>query len=214
MSAESSEYEKVRQENISRNEAFLKEIGLHGHGRIQASSDGKPANKPGRKRKVTQDYNDQAEAKEDELKLLPTRCSSRLRNVPPSTIEGLEVDGDVRVAVKVPRKQLQLEDLDITFDAFEEPRIKITAVMLRSFIEGISPEHSEEISNEAINHCVMRIYTMSNRALGTRMKMIARAAGQHSYEKLLVFHYALALSGLKELADCAKGLLSRLGVVM
>jgi hypothetical protein len=51
---------------------------------------------------------------------------------------------------------------------------------------------------------------MSNKALGTRIKMIARAAGQNSYEKLLVFHYALKASGLSELAESSKAALNHL----
>lgn len=55
---------------------------------------------------------------------------------------------------------------------------------------------------------------MSNKALGTRIKAIARAAGKHSYEKLLVFYYALKASNLLQLSDSAKAALDRLGLVV
>lgn len=60
----------------------------------------------------------------------------------------------------------------------------------------------------------MRIQSMSNKALGTRIKAIARAAGKHSYEKLLVFYYALKASNLLQLSDSAKAALDRLGLVV
>ena len=48
---------------------------------------------------------------------------------------------------------------------------------------------------------------MSLKALGLRTRAIARAAGQHSQEKLLVTMYAMKASGLVELAaNCEKTL--------
>ena len=65
-----------------------------------------------------------------------------------------------------------------------------------------------------IQHTVMRIQSMSNKALGTRIKAIARSAGKHSYEKLLVFYYALRASKLVQLGESAKQALENLGVVV
>lgn len=42
----------------------------------------------------------------------------------------------------------------------------------------------------------------------------SRAAGKSSHEKLLVFYYALQLSGLYQLADGAASALSKFGVIV
>jgi hypothetical protein len=100
--------------------------------------------------------------------------------------------------------------VDINPDDETVKRNKVTAKMLRETIDQTNKGHSEIISDEAITHCVYRITSMSNKALGTRIKMIARAAGQHSYEKLLVFHYALKAAGLNDLAESSRAALDHL----
>jgi hypothetical protein len=69
---------------------------------------------------------------------------------------------------------------------------------------------------------------MSNQALGTRLKSIAksvppfpislllttcRAARASSYEKLLVFYYALVAANLPQLATSAREILEKIGVM-
>ena len=82
-------------------------------------------------------------------------------------------------------------------------RKRITKQSLKDYIAT----KEETVSDEAIAHCVMRIYSMSEKALANRIKMIARAAGKSSREKLLVSYYAMEHMELEELAKLAKSAL-------
>jgi hypothetical protein len=52
---------------------------------------------------------------------------------------------------------------------------------------------------------------MSNKALGTRIKMISSGASKKSREKLLVFYYALFHANLIELSNTVKTALENIG---
>jgi len=59
-------------------------------------------------------------------------------------------------------------------------------------------------------HTWMRVKTMSDKALSTRVKVIEKAKGQHCIVKMQMFTEVLALAGKQELADEAKEALQRL----
>ena len=84
-------------------------------------------------------------------------------------------------------------------------RRKVTAESLRSHIERANPKHSDLISNEAVVHCVHRLTSMSEKALGNRVRTISRAGGKNAKEKLLCFYYGLTAAGLGELSDVCRG---------
>ena len=84
-------------------------------------------------------------------------------------------------------------------------RRKVTAASLRSHIERANPKHSNLISNEAVVHCVHRLTSMSEKALGNRVRTISRAGGKNAKEKLLCFFYGLTAAGLGELSDVCRG---------
>jgi hypothetical protein len=58
-------------------------------------------------------------------------------------------------------------------------------------------------------HTWMRVKTMSDKALGTRIKVIEKALGQHCLVKMQMFAEVLALAGKQELASEAHAALQR-----
>lgn len=56
------------------------------------------------------------------------------------------------------------------------------------------------MSNAAVVHAVMRLGSMSDRALSARAENIARGQSANSKEKMLVFYYALLAGRRPEIA--------------
>lgn len=205
--------EQKRNLNIERNEAFLKALGLDD---IRCAP---PVKKQKRHRESErqQDYDDDDSKKQRRSKAKrprqqkrnvaePTRRSSRAKGIP---AEG-EDKGTSAAPRRAPRQYGSDLELDIRIDDDDTVRRKrVSAQALREDIDQTSTidEADESVSNEAIHHCLMRTGSMSNSRLATRIKVIARAQGQHCREKLLVFYHALRLSGLEELASSCKAAL-------
>ena len=60
------------------------------------------------------------------------------------------------------------------------------------------------------DHCLMRVRTMTDKALANRVKSIERAAGKHCVVKMAIFKSCLQDQGLWELAELASESLERL----
>ena len=203
--------EQKRNLNIERNEAFLKALGLDD---IRCAP---PVKKQKRHRESERQQDDDDPKKQRRSKAKrpqqqkrnvaePTRRSSRAKGIP---AEG-EDKGTSAAPRRAPRQYGSDLELDIRIDDDDTVRRKrVSAQALREDIDQTSTidEADESVSNEAIHHCLMRIGSMSNSRLATRIKVIARAQGQHCREKLLVFYHALRLSGLEELASSCKAAL-------
>lgn len=71
---------------------------------------------------------------------------------------------------------------------------------------------STTIKNRAAtcDHCLMRVKTMSEKALLSRIKRIERAAGKHCVVKMAIFKCCLQDEGLWDLATLAEDSLERL----
>lgn len=202
--AKLSEAEIKREERIKQNDAFLKSLGL------ATSSTGVPVIKKEIDKSKRKKVDKQRKASfENDLE--PQRKSARRAGIKAENdfIQLNNVDNN-ESTIKMKRTILDDFHVDVNPDDETVKRNKITAKMIRDLVDETNKEHAELISNDAITHCVYRITSMSNKALGTRIKMIARAAGQHSYEKLLVFHYALKASGLTDLAESSRVALSHI----
>ena len=193
-----SAYEVLREENIARNEAFLRSMGIDEQKRKEKKQKEDESKAIPRKRKV----------REKQPVIQPTRRSTRGQ---------ASAFGDISSAVAVeevvgaPRKKAAV---DVLIDESDSERVHVSANSLRNLIVKTNPELMEEISDEQIVHCAHRINSMSNKALGTRIKAIARAAGSKSYEKLLVFYFGLKASHLYNLAALCKVCLDNIGVVL
>ena len=58
----------------------------------------------------------------------------------------------------------------------------------------------------------MRMNSMTVKAFSNRVKQIARHAGQHSFEKLLVAFYAVQLAQVPALEGACRNALAQIGV--
>ena len=189
-----SEYELQREKNIRRNEMFLISLGIENI---------EPKIKKSQVKRVKNEH--------IVIDLVPERRSKRYLSVNDTKLVQLGDNGDV-VESKIgldPEKAYDRNDDNVNtvdnvdYVDYEDnvgdnrhiQRIKITNSSLRDFINKKNETHSSEISDEQLSHCVMRIRSMTTKALGTRIKMIARARGNSHYEKLLVFYYGLKASG-------------------
>ncbi len=75
-------------------------------------------------------------------------------------------------AMKRLSKPLPPYTLNLSVDDDEDTgRRKVTAKVLRQLMDKKNKAHSDEVSNEAIQHCVMRISSMSKKALSTRLEV-------------------------------------------
>lgn len=239
-----SEYEQLRLENMSRNQAFLDSLGLDdvkpnvaakrshggkrkGRGRRGESSDdddfesdeedesdedddektrtSKRARREKRAARAEKRFNKKSSSNPRRPIQEPSRRSFRAAAAAAGTVAPaeelyqLDDTNDTRgVRQSIP---LPSFSIDIQVDDEDLGRKKVSAQSLRQRITNSNTKHTELITDEAIVHCAYRISSMSNKALATRVKMIARAQGKNSREKLLVFYYGLAAAGLKELAS-------------
>ena len=182
-----SEYEKVRAENIARNERFLAKLGLYYPSTKEKL---RPTERCEKKRKRLQ--NDTTNEKELRRSTRNTKNGN-----------GVKVEGEMKEEKR--RSKSTTHDFIVSDDCddaneYQETRKKISAKGLRNAIEQSNNTHSAEISNQAIVHCIDRLYSMSEKALESRIKTISRAKGKNAREKLLVFHYALQEAGLEDLS--------------
>ena len=187
-----SEYEKVRADNIARNELFLAELGLSANAPIRRARSplARPPERGGNKRK-------RGSLPENAL-----RRSTRSSKKGEDTGESKE---EVRKSAERGHDFIVHDDEDD--DEYQETRKKISAKELRKVITESSEGHDAEISNQAIVHCIDRINSMSEKALRSRIKTIARAKGKNAREKLLVFQYALQETGMEGLSkECVEAL--------
>lgn len=187
-----SEYEKIRQQNIARNEEFLKNLGINVNAeQIRDTVDEPYTHRKKSKVKIKNQENDGHDILPDSDVRRSSRLSSSQKE---QKLEMYDDIGTTRSKTKISKPVY--DDEGIIIDDTNE-RKKVTASDLREYIKSNNQSHNEDISNDAIQHCIMRLQSMSNKALLTRLRRIV------IYEKLLVFYYALVLSELFDLAEVA-----------
>jgi hypothetical protein len=231
MQRQASEYETRRLENIAKNEEFLRSIGLSASGarnngminRSISTSDNNGnedvkdagVKRPRSRRVVKNEDDNEPNDDDNNRQYVEVRRSKRISNVPVE--DDQHGDSSIPAELRATRVALKRSDViykeEITIDDDDEfPRIRITPVIVRNLIVSSNPDHDDLISNEQLLHCVHRVQSMSNKALGNRLKTIVRAAGQNSQEKLLVFYYTLLAAGLFDLAASVKIALESVGI--
>ena len=197
-----SEYERLRADNIARNQAFLDSLGL------QEVKPRAPKRSKADSSDESDDYNEDEDSAEDNDKKVKKTKKRRAvrRSKKPEVLypkrrssRGLAREKGDELA-ELGNSESARGNYPVEEDEDFE-RKKVTVVSLRDHIDGKNEQHSEEISNEAIRHCCLRLSGMSEKALLNRAKAIARASGKNVREKLLVFMYALEVAGLDDLAE-------------
>jgi hypothetical protein len=208
-----SNYEQTRAENIRRNEQFLSTLGLQ---------DLKKANQ--KRKRLKQKRDSDSESSDDQghgshrhrasrssAELTERRKSSRINPELRVTNDLVELVDDrtseqptLRISRPATYYYLTDEQLD-TEDG--STRIKVTAKTLLEYISTASPEHYELVSAGEVAHCVMRLGSMSTKALANRLNMMAKSVSPKRYEKMLIFFYCLEMGNFPALAALAKEVL-------
>eukprot|EP00980_Cylindrotheca_fusiformis_P012642 scaffold3086_cov75-Cylindrotheca_fusiformis.AAC.8 len=196
-----SEYEKLRERNIQRNNARLKALGLlspHNHHHSNEENENeRSSNKPLQKHK------------------------RRRRRRPLSTSN--DNDGSGSTTTTTGRKSLRLQGKEPTKkllpqidESPEQPRRKPSKQTRPKKTdddkENSQVSFSSSLEEEATiyQHTSMRIQSMSEKALKRRIQVIERAAGKQCFIKMKMFQKCLQDNEMWELADLAKNALERL----
>ncbi len=207
-----SELERIRDENIRRNEEFLKSLGLN---------DIKP--KPLETLKDDLIKNKKKEKKSKRIKKESStnittevvRKSRRIRDEEPEhkplNDELLEFPNIKRLKpITVGFEDEDGEEIIIPIDCIptEKSLAAVKATELLKYIQESNEDHYDLISNkELIAHTTMRLNSMTIKAFANRIKQIGRHNGKQSCDKLLISFYAAKYVELHEIADAAHQML-------
>jgi len=194
-------YEKVRAQNIERNNSRLRSLGLisaleertsnaNAWGTLCGTAEKDeetPADSHGKKRK---------------------RCSS------------------ATVPKEGSRKSLRIRGVGVDLNPIQSPRgedevlkerkarVKECREMRIRAANAVAEEGAEAAAKEnptaTYGHCLMRVTTMTDKRLANRVKVIERAAGRHCVVKMAIFKSCLQDEGMWELANLASEALERL----
>lgn len=197
-----SEYELLRQKNIARNMEVMRQLGLdasdftahrnHGNDKGNTSNDKSTTEKkkaPVKKRKF--------EAEEKGVERRSSRILGNSSDL--QMLDGDDTDGTV-IQPQQPRHHADLKGSAIDHELAEAEHLRWAGRQGKVTIVGTA----------SYKHTLMRVRTMSEARLITRIKVIERASGQHAVVKMRLFARVLCLEGYEELAFDAADALTRL----
>ena len=221
-----SDYEKKRLENIKRNNARLRALGLISALEEKRSNDTAAGIHTVEDAKSIQDDNDEdassdekwdrhgdgsekkrtGKRKRKEVKkasIVGSRKSLRLQGVEAE----LKPDGDLPLVphVSSDRNAILTERLERVKEC-REVRLKAAKAVASAGAEAAAKENP----TATYEHCLMRVRSMSEKRLATRVKVIEKAAGKHCVVKMAIFKSCLQDEGMWSLAELASEALERL----
>ena len=176
-----SEYEKMRLENIARNQRVLEALGLVRSDAELHEALRKPKEKKNKRQKTSEDDAESARA--------AVRRSQRLA--------GLPADGDDAGGASSSSASVSARHLRGTADHDEaEAEYELWTQRWSAKQKGATV-----VGTASYAHTLMRVMTMSESALANRINAIERACGQHAVAKMKLFATILALEGYVDLAE-------------
>jgi hypothetical protein len=225
-----SEYERNRARNIERNNARLRALGLISvreekvsnaaawktHHLYQHSEDETFPNEDARSdnNEGDDDYSEDASAhavsrkkrkqRPSEPQASPSRKSRRLQGLTPA-------GGSRDCSARSPSQVGEERETRV-----EECRAARQAAALRYYEQcsGATKKAAKENPSATYEHCLMRVQSMTHKALANRVKVIERAAGKHCVVKMAIFKSCLQDEGLWELATLSSEALERLKALL
>jgi len=228
-----SDYERIRAQNIERNNAKLRELGLISKKEEARSND----IAWGRKQIAHHDNNDSSESgseyeddgseagEEDEgwedprrphgdaikPKKKKSKPKKRKADGPPAEgsrksrrLQGIGADG--AMIEPPPSKEQILKERVERVKECREVRLRAARAVAAAGAEKAAKENP----TATYEHCLMRCKTMSEKGLKNRVKAIERATGKHCVVKMAIFKSCLQDEGMWELAELASEALERL----
>ena len=196
-----SDYEKRRAHNIERNNSRLRALGL-----ISALEE-KRSNASAWGKTIVENSNENEQESDGEWNKCPRkRRRARKSNTSPSRtslrLQGITPEGG----------EIEHEPLDTPKEREERVR-ECREVRLRAakaVAEAGAEKAAKENPTATYEHCLMRVKSMTDKALANRVKAIERAAGKHCVVKMAIFKSCLQDEGMWELAKLASDALERL----
>jgi hypothetical protein len=199
--AELSDYEVLRARNIERNNTRLRALGLIS---IQEERESNAIAWKKQIKHHTQDNDDNDDEKDEEeytdtespkksgkrkASKSPTqasRKSSRLQGLQP---EGSDVDTTVTTtAASSNSREYRQERVEECRQARQEAAVRMAAAV------GGAAQAAKENPTATYEHCLMRVRTMSEKALQRRIQAIERATGKHCVVKMGTYRIDICLN--------------------
>lgn len=204
---EMSEYEQLRARNIERNNARLRALGLItkreeersnaiAWGKALAHQEEQSAQENGSNDEWKESPQAKKRKRKRHVEEEPSRKSLRLQGLTP---EGGELEHDEPKLNTHEEREQQVREC-------REARLRAA----KEVAEAGGEKAAKENPTATYEHCLMRVKSMSDKALANRVKTIERAAGKHCVVKMAIFKSCLQDEGMWELAKLASDALERL----
>ena len=198
---EISEYEKIRAQNIERNNAKLRALGLLSAQEEKKSNDAAWRRTSSQIAKPSISNSNKNKRKENDTR--PTRCSKRIRGI----IDRQGMDTKIMKGEAKDEEEINREREAIVAEC-REARMRVAVEVAKQDPDGASAAIKNRTAT--YEHCLMRVRTMNHKGLINRVKAIERAAGKHSVIKMAIFKCCLQDEGYWDLAEMASSALERL----
>ncbi|CAM9429677.1 unnamed protein product [Scytosiphon promiscuus] len=188
-----SQYELERLERIKRNEAFMASLSFTS---LKAPSSPvvrkpSPAKRP----------------RDSKSKAVPSRASRRLRGDPANPADLVALPGTWISSLAGTTSKTSSALSSVRHDYGPELTAEEAEIKLEVLKGQIDARDDGKAGTASYEHCLYRVRTMNNAALGRRVRTIERARGAKAKEKMLVFCQVLRDEGkpeeLLEMADAA-----------
>jgi hypothetical protein len=200
--AAQSEYEITRAQNIERNNARLRALGLITEDEERQSN----AAGWGKQSKPLKQVNSQSAStskeKQNKKRPSPSAVSEGRKS---RRLLGLQAEHSTSTATPA-----ELQDLPIIPVEQRHQTRQEAALRYYQSSDDATQKAAAENPTATYEHCLMRIQSMTHAGLAKRIKVMERAAGKHCVVKMAIFAKCLQDEGLSELAADAKEALERL----
>ncbi|GAX17193.1 hypothetical protein FisN_10Lh042 [Fistulifera solaris] len=201
--AAQSEYEIARAQNIERNNARLRALGLITEDEERQSNaagwgkQSKPLEQVNHSQSASTSNEKQTKKRPSPSAVPESRKSRRLLGLPTEQLTSNATNAELQNLPVIPLEQRH--------QARQE-----AALRYYHSSDDAAQKAAAENPTATYEHCWMRIQSMTHAGLAKRIKVMERAAGKHCVVKMAIFAKCLQDEGLSELAADAKEALERL----
>ena len=190
-----SEYEQLRYDKIVVNNAKLVALGL------LSKNEERISNLKASGATVTPTTPSATKKNKPSSKPLPQEGKKSLR------LQGLDPNGELALLTSLSGEEIHVERAARIIEC-REARLRAANALAKSGINLTIME--KQCTTATHEHCMMRIRTMSEKALNTRINRIEKAAGKFCIVKMAVFKSCLQEANMWDLAEHASESLARL----
>ena len=205
-----SDYERKRAENVERNNARLRAMGLISkleEEQSNATAWGKTSPDASSVVSVVKKRKNNNTIPQE-----PSRKSRRLQGEIPEVAADNDLEDLLFAAAAAPPQQFASNDEE-RLARVEECRQARQRAALEVAKAG-AVVAAKENPTATYDHCLMRVKTMTEKKLANRVKAIERATGKHCVVKMAIFKSCLQDEGMWDLAKLASEALERLKALL